>query len=245
MRESTHASIVRPRRLPWAEGIERVIYIPWDLRSGLFGSDLRKLGEAQKYEMFGQVFRLGSDAVLYGATTAPLACLALEPLILTGVKEILLLGFCGSLHSGFRIGDAVSITKAVADEGTSGRYLPGRHRFLPSGPLRASLESTLKSCGLGFKRGTIISTDAPYRETPAWFRGAVRRGAQTVDMETSAVLALAEYHGVRAASLQIVSDELFTGAWKSGFSDPRVRGRARDCFLPFLKPGKPGAAGIR
>jgi len=235
--ESTRSSIVRPRRLPWAAGIEKVIYIPWDLRSGLFASDLRKLGDARSYEMFGQVFRLGGEAVLYGATSAPLACLALEPLILTGVKEILLLGFCGSLHPRFRIGDAVSITKAVAGEGTSGHYLPGRRRFLPFGPLRASLESTLESAGLEFKRGTIISTDAPYRETPAWLRGAHRRGAQTVDMETSAVLALAEYHGVRAASLQVVSDELFTGSWKSGFSDPCLRGRARDCFLPFLVPG--------
>lgn len=245
MRGSTRASIVRPRRLPWAAGIERVIYIPWDLRSGLFGSDLRKLGEARKYEMFGQVFKQGGQAVLYGATSAPLACLALEPLILTGVSEVLLLGFCGSLHPAFRIGDSVSVTRAYPGEGSSGHYLPGRRRFLPSGPLRASLESTLKSGGLGFKRGTIISTDAPYRETPAWLRGAIRRGAQTVDMETSAVLALAEYHGVRAASLQVVSDELFTGAWQSGFSDPRVRGRARDCFLPFLRPGQSGSAGIR
>ena len=245
MRESTLASIVRPRRLPWAAGIERIIYIPWDLRSGVFGSDLATLGEARKYEMFGQVFRQGGRAVLYGATSAPLACLALEPLILSGVGEVLLLGFCGSLQAGFRIGDAVSITRAYPGEGSSEHYLPGRRRFLPSGPLRESLESTLNSRGLGFKRGTIISTDAPYRETAAWLRGAIRRGAQTVDMESSAVLALAEYHGVRAASLQIVSDELFTGAWKSGFSDPRVRGRARDCFLPFLKPGKPGAAGSR
>jgi uridine phosphorylase len=236
--ESDRSSIVRPRRLAWAAGIEKVIYIPWDLRSALFASDLRNLGPARRYEMFGQVFRLGNGAALYGATTAPLACIALEPLILMGVKEILLLGFCGSLHAGFRVGDAVSVSKAFAGEGTSRHYLPGRRRFLPSGPLRASLESTLKANGLEFKTGTIISTDAPYRETPVWLRGAIQRGAQTVDMETSAVFALAEYHRIRAASLQVVSDELFTGSWKSGFDDPRLRGRARDCFLPFLVQGR-------
>jgi len=238
--ESTRDSIVRPRRLPWAAGIEKVIYLPWDLRASLLASDFRKLGEARRYEMFGQVFRLGTRAVLYGATSAPVACLALEPLILSGAREIVLLGFCGSLHSGHRIGDAVSVTRAFSGEGCSGRYLPGRRSFLPSRSLRSSLESTLGFCGLEFKRGTIISTDTPYRETPAWLRGATRRGARTVDMETSAVFALAEYHGIRAAALQVVSDELFTGTWTSGFSDPRLRARARACFLPFLVPGGVG-----
>ncbi len=238
MSESNRDSIVRPRRLPWAVGLEKIIYLPWDLRSSRLASDLGKLGGARRYEMFGQIFRLGSRAVLYGATSAPLACLALEPLILSGATEVVLLGFCGSLHPGFRIGDAVSVTKALADEGTSERYLPGRRRFLPSVPLRASVESKLDSGRLEFKRGTIVSTDTPYRETAAWLRGATRRGGQTVDMETSAVLALAEFHGIRAASLQVVSDELFSGSWKSGFSDRRLRVRAKDIFLPFLLPGE-------
>lgn len=237
MKPRASRSIVRPRRLPWAAGIEAVIYLPWDLRASLLAAEFGKLGEAQKNEMFGQVFRRGRRCILSGATSAPLACLALEPLILAGVKEILLLGFCGSLHPGFRIGDAVSVTRAFSDDGSSGRYLPGRRSFLPSVSLRASLESMLESRGLAFKRGTIISTDTPYRETPAWLRGATRRGSRIVDMETSAVLALAEGHGVRAASLQLVSDELFTGAWKPGFSDPRLRRRARQYFLPFLLPG--------
>ncbi len=237
MKGATRDSIVRPRRLPWAAGIERVVYLPWDLRSSFLASDLARLGEERRYEMFGRLFKLGSESVLYGATSAPLACLALEPLIVTGVKEILLLGFCGSLSPAFRIGDAVSVIRALSDEGSSGRYLPGRRRFLPSGPLKSSIESLLVGRRLAYKEGAIISTDTPYRETAGWARDAARRGAQAVDMETSAVLALAEYHGVRAASLQVVSDELFTGSWRSGFNDRGLRERARACFLPFLPSG--------
>jgi purine-nucleoside phosphorylase len=54
-------------------------------------------------------------------------------------------------------------------------------------------------------------------------------------METSAVFSLAEFHGIRAASLQIVTDELSTGKWKPGFSSPQVKDRVKDYFLPLLR----------
>lgn len=228
------ASIVGPRRPAGKAGAEKVIYIPWDLRSGPLLAELRKLAPAREYEMFGHIFRLGDRTVLYGATSAPLACLGLEPLILSGAKDIILLGFCGSLSRDFNFGDAVSVALALPDEGSSRHYLPKKRRFLPSASLAASLEAALESRGLAFKKGATISTDAPYRETRAWLRRALKRGAQTVDMETSAVLALAEFHGIRAASLQIVSDELFTGVWRPGFSSPLLSRRAADYFLPFL-----------
>jgi uridine phosphorylase len=230
-------SIVRPRLYRGQAAPEKVIYLPWDLPSGVLFAELKKLSPPRRYEMFGRVFKIGSKMVLYGATSAPLACLALEPFLLSGTKDIVLLGFCGSLHPGFRVGDAVSISRAIPDEGSSSRYLPGRRRFLPSDSLRASLEADLQSAGLEFKTGTIISTDTPYRETRPWLRRALERGARTVDMETSAVLALAEFHGSRAASLQLVSDELFTGSWRPGFSNPLLVRRARDYFSPFLFSG--------
>lgn len=193
--------------------------------------DARDLG-------FCRLFQFAGQSVLYGALGAPAGGLALETAIASGSKEIVILGFCGSLSPRFRIGDAVIIREAIPDEGTSGHYLPRRRSFFPSPDLSRNLESSSKA----HLSGVIISTDAPYRETAAWMKRSLRRGAELVDMETSAVFALAVYHGVKAASLQIVSDEIFGRRWKSGFSGALLESRVRATFLPLLmkKTGENG-----
>jgi uridine phosphorylase len=166
---------------------------------------------------------------------APAAALVLETLIESGAKDIILLGFCGSLSNRFEIGDPVSIAGAHADEGTSRHYRPRKRAFfLPSAGLKDGLERALRGRGLGFKTGEIVSTDAPYRETRSWLEKSRRRGAEVVDMETSAVFALAESRGVRAASLQIVGDELGSGKWRNGFSSALLAEAAKSAFVPFL-----------
>jgi purine-nucleoside phosphorylase len=229
-------SIVKPDHFR-AGNYEKLVYIPWNPPCELLGDELKKAASRNKLQRLGDLYRFEKKAVLYGAPSAPLACLALEPFIVSGVREIIVLGVCGSLNPRFRIADTVSIAGALSDEGTSRHYLPGRHLFIPSLPLKRAIEACLRSRGFKFDRGTIISTDAPFRETKAWLDRAGRQGAELVDMETSAVLALAEFHGIRAASLQVVSDELFTGDWKSAFSDSALRRRVRDCFLPVALAG--------
>jgi purine-nucleoside phosphorylase len=56
-----------------------------------------------------------------------------------------------------------------------------------------------------------------------------------VDMETSAVFALAEFRGVRAASLLIVSDELKDLGHNRGFNHPRMPEVLAEYFMPFIK----------
>jgi len=57
-----------------------------------------------------------------------------------------------------------------------------------------------------------------------------------VDMETSAVFALAEFHAIRAVSLQVVSDELSGGKWKPGYASTQLEDRVKNYFLPILLP---------
>ena len=53
-------------------------------------------------------------------------------------------------------------------------------------------------------------------------------------METSAVLALAQFHNVQSAALMIVSDELSPDGWKIGFKNLKLDERIKKVFLPFL-----------
>jgi purine-nucleoside phosphorylase len=226
-------SIVRPRPVQNLN-TDRVIYFPWDLPSGFIVRSLRERAQSKMSLDFTHLYRFSGHCVVGPALGAPLAVLVLEPLVLGGVKEIVLLGFCGSLSRRFKVGDAVSVSRAVSDEGTSRHYRPRKQTFRPSPRLKNSLESALRARGFDTKTGTIVTTDAPFRETPAWLRKNRKRGAELVDMEVSAVFALAEHYGVRAASVQIVSDELSSGKWKTAFGSDLLKQRARDCLLPFF-----------
>jgi purine-nucleoside phosphorylase len=226
-------SIVKPRPFRGFRA-KTVIYIPCDLPSGPIEAGLKKNSRFRKDLRFCVLYMVNNQIVIAGALGAPAATLALEPLIAAGVKDIILLGFCGSLSERLAIADIVSVTRAFSDEGTSKHYRPRRSAFLASAGLRSEVEGVLRASGLEFKRGKIVSTDAPCRETRPWLEKNRRRGAEVVDMETSAVFALAQYHGIRAASLQVVSDELASGKWKSGFSSRLLVERSRRAFFPLL-----------
>ena len=226
-------SIVRPRPVRNLN-TDRVIYLPWDLPSGFIVRSLRERAQSATSLEFTHLYRFSGHCVVGPALGAPLAVLALEPLVLGGIKEIVLLGFCGSLSRRFKVGDAVSISRAYSDEGTSRHYRPRNRAFRPSLRLKNGLESALRARGFDIKSGSIVTTDAPFRETPAWLRKSRKRGAELVDMEASAVFALAEHHRVRVASVQIVSDELSSGQWRTAFRSDLLKQRARDYLLPFF-----------
>jgi purine-nucleoside phosphorylase len=222
-------SIVKPRPIPAFKN-KRFIYLPCDLPSNILFQTLEKMAKAKRDLGFCSLYRLDGKSVLFGALGASAAVLGLEAVIASGPEDIVVLGFCGSLSRKFRIGDAVGISRAIADEGTSRHYFPRRRSFLPSPVLAEKIDSS----SARLPKGVVVSMDAPYRETSSWLQKNLRRGAELVDMETSAVFALAAFHGIRAASVQIVSDEIFSGRQKTGFSSPLLKQRVRDVFLPLL-----------
>ena len=226
-------SIVRPG--PFKGFLaDRAIYVPVDTPSRLIKKHLREHAGREKQTDWGVLFGFERTVVLFQAVGAPLAVLSLEKLVASGAKEILILGFCGSLNPEYKLASSIIITKAYANEGTSGHYCPGQKVFPASPGLQKAVENGLKGEGLPFLRGAAVSMDAPYRETPAWLRKMRQRGMDVVDMEASAVFGLARSYGLQAAALMIVSDELFSGRWKNGFSDPRLAKTVQDYFFPFL-----------
>jgi purine-nucleoside phosphorylase len=232
-----NTSILRPKPIRGFEK-KKVLYLPCDLPSGTLAQTLKRMARAKRDLGFCSLYKLNGLSVLFGALGAAAAILGLEAVIASGAEDIVVLGFCGSLSRRFRIGDAVGISRAIADEGTSRHYFPRRRSFLPSPVLAGEIETLAAS----LPRGVVVSTDAPYRETRSWLQKSLRRGADLVDMETSAVFALAAFRGIRAAALLIVSDELFRGRWRTGFSSPLLEERARGVFLPLLgdRTGEPG-----
>jgi uridine phosphorylase len=233
MSEDKGRLIVTPRPLKGIR-LRKVLFVPMDIRSRRFRGHLSELGYSQRKTPQGSLLHKGGLAVHLGCIGAPAAVLALEPLLLSGAKKILILGFCGSLVRRLSISDAVVITKARSDEGTSKHYVPGKKVFRPAKEFSRDVENRLSDRGLSYSRCSLVSTDAPYRETGEWLEKFQRLGAEGVDMEAAAVFALAEFYGIEAAALMIISDELWGGSWKSGFGKFLIEKRAEKYFIPFL-----------
>ncbi|MAG36146.1 MAG: hypothetical protein CL878_07875 [Dehalococcoidia bacterium] len=149
---------------------------------------------------------------------APTATLVLESAFVRGVRVVLVVGSAGSLRSDVPLGSTVVVTEAAREEGTSHHYLPADVPTCADAEIGNLLMRSAAACGVNPVRGPTWTTDAPLRETA----GAVKRhqaaGVTVVEMEASAIFAVAQVRGVRAGVLVAVSDELFV-PWRPGFHD--------------------------
>ena len=212
-----------------------VVYVPVDSPSKIIRKFLSKASIKKKNSSSGTLFLLDDKIVLYGCIGAPLAVLFLEGLIASGAERIVVLGFSGSLCPRARMLDAVSVVEAFSDEGTSPHYCPGKKDFYPSQDLKEKVEAIVRKQDLPFLCGSIVSTDAPYRETESWLAGNLDKGIDCVDMETSAVFALAQHHKLQAAALMLVSDELSFKGHKTGFNNPEMDEHISGYFLAIIE----------
>lgn len=152
------------------------------------------------------------------AMGAPAAVFLLERIIALGGRSIITLGTCGSLQQDIHIGDIVLPEDALSEEGTSAHYGLSGSVSQPDSGLFSNLETALLQKGCSFRKGRIWTTDAPFRETVEKVRRYRDMGILGVDMETSALMTVSAFRGVRLASLLVVSDELGELKWKPGFS---------------------------
>jgi purine-nucleoside phosphorylase len=121
-----------------------------------------------------------------------------------GGKEFINLGAAGGLAAkGIFV-----CNKAVRDEGTSHHYLKDGLFSYPDKELTARLEKTLKKNGVQYAKGASWTIDAPYMETKKEIDHYKKIGIKTVEMEASALFAVAKVRKVKIASLFVVSDVL-------------------------------------
>lgn len=178
----------------------------------------RTRGRGSRWNPWVALGRAGGRRVAVARSTigAPAAATVLEESIALGAQEVVTFGACGSLSEQAKIGSAVLPTFAVPDEGTSRHY--GRPRQpRPDPSLLRAIRSSCRRIDVGYVQGGVWTTDAPYREPWAKARMLSRKGVVAVDMEASALYAVASVRGIRAASLFVVSDELGTAGWNPGF----------------------------
>ena len=154
---------------------------------------------------------------------APAAIVVLEELIVQGVQRFLSVGTAGSLQEHVAVGDIVVCDRAIRDEGTSHHYLPPEKYAHASPSLTARLVEALRTTDTPHSVGTSWTIDAPYRETVAEVQHYQSEGVLTVEMEASALFAVAAHRGVEMGSLLTISDSLADVEWDPQFRSDTTR----------------------
>ena len=135
---------------------------------------------------------------------SPNACITLEELIAVGGKKFINIGTAGGLQNeGFFLCE-----KAIRDEGTSYHYIPHGHFSFTDPTLTKKLGKCMNEAGLTYEKGITWTVDAPYRETKAEVALYKKQKISTVEMEASALFAVAKVRKVKIASAFVVSDVL-------------------------------------
>jgi uridine phosphorylase len=142
---------------------------------------------------------------------APLMAGLAEEFIAWGAKRLVSISMCGGLQPQLKTGDIVICDRAVRDEGTSHHYLPSAQYVDASRPLADQLAAALP----GAQRGATWTTDATFRETDTEVAHYAAEGVLTVEMESAALFAVAQYQSAQAASVFVVGDSLAGGQWQA------------------------------
>ena len=138
----------------------------------------------------------GKEIVLYNAYVGAAGCAAtMEFLFALGVERLVLFGSCGVLDKSLANCGVIVPTAALRDEGTSYHYAPPGDEIQVNPKYREEFAAILERHGCSWAEGKVWTTDAFYRETAEKVSRRRAAGCVCVDMECSAVAALAQFRG--------------------------------------------------
>ena len=167
-------------------------------------------------------------AVAHPGMTASFVAACLEELIAFGCRKFVACGAAGVLDRALARGMVVIPNAAVRDEGASYHYLPPRREIEVEPGVVSTLQSVLESRGIPYRIGKTWTTDGIYRETRSRIARRKAEGCLTVEMECSALLAVAKFRGVKFGQLLATGDDVSGSEW-----DPR-RGSEHQSFPETL-----------
>ena len=138
---------------------------------------------------------------------ASAAAQLLDWLIGYGVREVISAGSCGCLEA-FEESTFLVPVKALRDEGTSYHYAPPSRFMEISERARKVIKETIEEHGLKYQEVITWSTDGFFRETKEKVAYRKREGCSVVEMECSALAAVASFRSVDFGMLFYTADSL-------------------------------------
>jgi uridine phosphorylase len=220
--------IIEPRRIPGDPKLDHpILLILFDPYLDIIGKTLKLKKSVWKRLRFPSLSYCttqidGKPLSICGAPLgSPQAALVLERLIAMGAEKIISFGCCGSLQPTLKTGDLVIPTHALSEEGTSAHYpLPKGIKAKADENITQLLATKCQEKEFPWIAGRVWTTDALFRETREKVRRYCGMGLLAVEMEMSALFTVAAYRKISLGGMMVVSDELASSKWKTGFLNP-------------------------
>ena len=169
-----------------------------------------QVGRAYSFDFQGRT--LAGCLSFFGA---PGTVAVLEKAIAYGVRKFVVFGTCGTLVPHVEEGGLIVPSAAYRDEGTSYHYsFPSDYIPITSATKTARI---LNDLGVPHMVSKVWTTDGFFRETRSNMAKRVAEGCVAVDMEASALAALAQFRSVDIHHFLYAADSLSEAGW-----DPRA-----------------------
>lgn len=121
----------------------------------------------------------------------PYAVLVAEQMLASGAEVIVGLTSAGRVSASLPVPSIVVPDRALRDEGTSYHYVAPEPEIAAPAAIGEALAAELRYGPLPVSRGTVWTTDAPYRETASQLQQHARDGVLAVEMQAASLYALA------------------------------------------------------
>jgi uridine phosphorylase len=152
-------------------------------------------------------------AFFHPGVGAPIAAGLFEEAIAFGCRKFIACGGCGVLQKEIAVGHIIVVSGAIRDEGVSYHYLPPDREVMANPQAVSALTAVLDSRELPYLVGKTWTTDAPYRETAHKIVRRKEEGCLTVEMESAALIAVAQFRNVVFGQALYGGDDLSGIEW--------------------------------
>ena len=170
------------------------------------------------YETF---YKDAKVALFLSPVGAPACALMLEDVFALGVQKVIMFGTCGVLDKSIEDCSIIIPTCAVRDEGTSYHYAPAADEIKVNPQYTEEFIELLDGFGCRYTEGKTWTTDAFYRETKDKMKRRKEQGCICVDMECSAVAAVAQFREKEVFQFFYAADNLDADRWDMRSLDNR------------------------
>ena len=181
------------------------------------GGKCLKIGEIHNTNMHKNIYEIEYNgkrfALFLIGVGAPNAAADLEDIHAMGVKKFIIFGNCGVLDKNIEDCGIIIPNKALRDEGTSFHYKEPSRSIELNKKYMPEFKSILNDLGYKYTEGVTWTTDAFYRETRDIVNKRKKEGAITVEMESSAMQAVADFRNFELFIFFYAGDNLDNDTW--------------------------------
>lgn len=136
-----------------------------------------------------------------------------EELFAMGLETVITFGSCGVLDKNIDDIAIIIPSFAIRDEGTSYHYLPSCDEIEVNLKYKEDFISVLNKHNVNYVEGKVWTIDAPYRETKDKVLKRKEMGCVCVDMESSALAAVAKFRNKEVFQFFYAADNLDASKW--------------------------------